>query len=94
MLMQRLKVLVSGAGIGSALTLITAIFLGERLVAWRWEPPEQEQLTCAPAVRSALGSLVAIELWSAAVGALLGIVIALLIVRRTEKPAAPPSKSP
>jgi len=82
MLRQRFKIWLAGAGVGAALALIGAITIGPRFVAWRWEPPEHQQLTCAPQVRAALGMLVTIELWTAAAGALLGIVIAVLLQRR------------
>jgi hypothetical protein len=89
MLLQRLKVWLSGAGVGATVALVGAIALGPRFVAWRWEPPDHQQLSCAPEVRTALGMLVTIELWTAAVGALLGIVIAVLLARRAPKSLAP-----
>jgi hypothetical protein len=90
MLLQRLKIWLGGAGVGAAVAMIVAVSLGPRLIAWRWEPPEQAQLTCAPAVRSALGTLVSIELWTAGVGAVIGIVIAVLLAKRSagKTPAA------
>ena len=83
MLLQRLKVWLGGAGIGAAVALVATILLGPRFVAWRWEPPEHQQLSCAPEVRAALSMLVTIELWTAAIGALIGVVIAVLAARRS-----------
>jgi hypothetical protein len=85
-MLQRLKVVLGGAGIGATLALIAALFLGPRFVAWRWEPHEHQQLSCAPEVRAALDLLITIELWTAGIGAAFGIVFALLIGRRSSAP--------
>jgi hypothetical protein len=87
MLLQRLKVWIGGAGIGACIALAGAIALGPRVVAWRWEPPEQQALSCAPQVNAALGMLVTIQVWTALGGALLGVVLAVLLSRRTKSPA-------
>jgi len=89
MLAQRLKVWLGGAAVGAGITSIAAITLGPRFVAWRWEPPEHQQLSCAPEVRTALDMLVKIELWTACVGALIGVVIAALLARRSGSGSAP-----
>jgi hypothetical protein len=87
MLLQRIKVWLGRAGLGAALAIAAAIALSPGFIAWRYEPPEHSELSCAPAVRSALQSLVRIELWSAAGGGFLGLLILSLLARRTAKNA-------
>lgn len=89
MLLQRLKGWLGGAGIGSAVALVAMIAIGPRFVAWRWEPPAGSELSCAPDVRSALGMFVTMELWAAGIGAVIGVVIAVLLARRAAQNPTP-----
>lgn len=70
------------AAAGAALSLIAVMMLGPRLIAWRYEAPDQEALSCGPAVRAALGSYARMEGYSTLAGAAAGFVLALLIKRR------------
>ncbi len=81
-MLAKLKLWLGQAGIGATLAIVGAVFLGPGFIAWRYEPPDQTQLSCAPAVRSALQSLARFELWAAGVGGVVGIVLAQLVKRR------------
>ena len=79
MLIERLKGWLGLAAFGAALALAAAMVLGPSFIAWRYEAPGQETLSCGPAVRSALGNFARFQLYAAAVGGAIGFVLALVV---------------
>jgi hypothetical protein len=91
-LIERLKGWLGLAAFGAALALVAAIVLGPGFIAWRYEAPGQETLSCGPAVRSALGSFARFELYAAGVGGVIGFVLALVVGARKGDKKADASK--
>ena len=93
MLIERLKGWLGLAAFGAVLALAAAILLGPGFIAWRYEAPGQETLSCGPAVRSALGNFARFELYAAAVGGTIGFVLALVVGARKGAKKGDASKS-
>jgi hypothetical protein len=81
-LIERLKGWLGLAAFGAVLALAAAIFLGPGFIAWRYEAPGQETLSCGPAVRSALGNFARFELYAAGVGGTIGFIVAVVVSAR------------
>jgi hypothetical protein len=93
-LIERLKGWLGLAAVGAALALAAAMILGPGFIAWRYEAPGQETLSCGPAVRSALGNFARFELYAAGVGAVIGFVLALVMGAKRGKKGNAEKSSP
>ena len=90
---RRIAEAFAGAGAGF---LVWSIF-GPGALGWWYEPPVKEVVSCAGAVRAAVGQFVVAQLVSALVGAVALSVVLFLSRRWWQKrkavsaPASPPS---
>jgi hypothetical protein len=86
---------------GALVGIILTTWLGPRVLAWWFTPPAGVTLTnAAEAVRWGMDRLVSAQMISLLVGAILGLIAATLLRRKTATPppreaaAAPAQKTP